>query len=180
MIDMSKKELMDKATELGLEPHPNTGSAKLLRMIQEATSEDIQKPDVSKKSSGKLKDKESRIERHARLRKEQRKLIRVIVRCNDESKKEWNSVNIKVCNTLHTFTRNIPFNNENGWHIEQATYNMLKEKKCTRFKDVTLPNGMKHREPYLINAYTIETLRPLTKKELKDLANEQKARGSIG
>jgi len=55
----------------------------------------------------------------------------------------------------------------------------MKEEKCVRYKETTLPNGMKNRTGFLINAYTIEDLPPLTREEIKTLAAEQAARGSI-
>ena len=176
MSDLTKDELFEIATNLGLEPHPNTGIVKLAAMIKEAeTGTSTKKTVVSIKG----KPVETKIQRHARLRDDQRKLVRVIVRCNDDQKKDWSSVNVRVSNSLHTFSRNVPFNIEAGWHVEQIILNMLKEKKCIRFKDVMLPNGQKHRESFTSNAYTIEILDPLTKVELKKLASEQAARGSI-
>lgn len=121
----------------------------------------------------------TKVKRHARLRKEQKKLVRIVLRCNDDMKKEWKGQFFKVSNILHTVTRYVPFDNENGWHVEQCLLNTILEMKCQRFKDVKLPNGKKHRKGFNIKAFTVEILKPLNKKEFKILKADQSARGGI-
>jgi len=186
------KELKEEATALGIQFHPNIGADKLAERItahrrtykveddvgavnSSTRSEPIEEP-VKQVVPAKP---ETLIQKHARLRKEQKALIRVIIRCNDENKKEWVGETFKVSNTLHTMTRYVPFDNENGWHIEQAILDTIKESVCVRFKESTLPNGTKVRTPYSIKKYNIELLPPLTREQLKELATEQAARGSI-
>lgn len=158
-MNKEKDELFAKAEELGLKPHHAAGEVKLKRMIDEeemarfngtAQPTASEAPETSKTSKA-PEVVETKVQRHARLRDEQRALVRVIVRCNNDMKKESTGETVKVSNSLHTFTRFVPFDNENGWHIELAVYNMLKERMCTRFKDITLKNGQKHRESYLIS-----------------------------
>lgn len=122
---------------------------------------------------------EIKVKRHARLRKEQTKLTKIILRSNDDAKKEWKGEFFKVSNILHTITRYVPFDNEDGWHVEQALLNTIQEMKCMRFKDVKLPNGKKHRQGFNIKAFTVEILPQINKEELATLRADQSARGGV-
>jgi len=182
-----KEELMEEARSLGLDPHHATGELKLQELINAELSKGDNKvenePDPDKAQMDEPVTEvikvETRSERMARLRKEQRKLVRVIVRCNNDNKKEWNGEIVTVICAAGTIKRYVPFDNENGWHIEQCILNNLENRTCQKFKNGRLGNGQRAKVSYMTKEFTIEKLKPLTKKELKELSSEQAARGSI-
>jgi len=99
-----KDQLMKQARELGLKPNPMTGEVKLRRLIDLHVKSNFGETEAVPVEIEPEKVKvvvETDIERHARIRKEQTALRRVVVRCNDDLKKEWTSVNIKFANMLH-------------------------------------------------------------------------------
>ncbi len=184
---MNKEELMARANELGLDPHHATGEVKLAQLIKEeeakgdafgASSPEIV---VAEKVEPKVRmtETQKRIARHAKLRKDQKKLIRIILRSNDPAEKEWKGKTFKFSNILHTITRFIPFDNEEGWHCEQGLLNSIQSEQCTRFVEEKTRKGRKIKVSRSTKKYTIEILKPLTKKELKALKADQSARGAI-
>ncbi len=190
----TKEKLQEEAKALGIDFHHATGEIKLQELIDEKkfatsappetgeTTDEPNEPEPEVKVEPEAEVVEKPLTKGKRLsliRNHQKSLIRVILRCNNDNKKEWKGEIFKVANSLHAFTRFVPFDNEKGWHIERAIFDTIKEKKCQKFKEKKLPNGMKSRIGFLVNEYTIEVLPDLTPDELKDLAAEQAARGSI-
>ncbi len=115
-----------------------------------------------------------------RLRLESMKLVRVVVTCLDPSKNELQSDMFSVSNSvIGTVKRVIPFNNDEGWHIEKILLTLLQEKKCQIFRTVKDAKGRKVRKGSLINAYSVVILPPLTAPELQSLKERQTATKSI-
>lgn len=174
-MNSKKDELMEEAKSLGLEPHHSTGELKLQAMINEALE-----PTVATEEEVKtVATVETKPERMQRLRNEQRKLIRVIVRCNNDNKKEWTGETHSVICAAGTIKKWVPFDNEKGWHVPQAILDVIGAKMCLKFRNSKLANGQTHKISYLTKEYNIEILKPLTKKQIEKLAEEQAARGSI-
>ena len=112
--------------------------------------------------------------------REAKKLIRVIVTCRDPQKAAWDGEIISVGNdTIGEVKRYVPFNNEEGWHIEKIIYDALKNKKCSVFVNKRNNRGERVQEAKQISAYGITVLPDLTPNELEQLAAAQRARQSI-
>ena len=180
-MDSKKDLLMEEAKSLGLKPHHSTGELKLQQMINDELTKGEDVGDV-----GEVETKveveavaETKGERIKRLRDEQRKLVRVVVRCNNDDKKEWTGQTITVICAAGTLKKWVPFDNENGWHVPQGILDVMGAKMCQKFKNGKLANGQPHKVSFMAKEYSIEELKPLSKKELKDLEKEQAARGSI-
>lgn len=108
-----------------------------------------------------------------RLRREAMALVRVRVSCMDPQKKNLKGELICVSNrNFGTVQRFIPFNRE--WHIEKVLYDVLAEKEYMVFdREKTGRAGIEVVTPRNVPAFNIQVLPPLTKAELKDLAQRQ-------
>ena len=69
--------------------------------------------------------------------------------------------------------RYVPYNAEDGWHVEQILLNQLRERQCQIFVTEKDSRGNKIRKGKLIREFAIEVLDPLTEEELHDLAQRQ-------
>lgn len=175
MNKVTIEELREEAAGLGIEFHPNTGEAKLTAMINDFKEGDTSDPEPDEKDE----KVETTAERHARLRREQTKLIRIILRCNNDKKKELKGDFFTVANKIvGTYTKFVPFDNEEGFHIPQAMLDTLNDKMCQKWKKAKV-NGVQMNVPYMTKEFTIEILPSLTQEELDKLADEQKIKGSI-
>ncbi len=194
IADKNIEKLKEEATSLGIEFHHNTGELKLQELIEDAKL--LKESDkFMKGSEPKAKDtdtiepktikpkpviEKTLAQKRQQKKREQSRLIRVIIHCNNDDKKEWNGDTIKVCNKLvGSITRYIDFDNDNGIHIPQIMLNVLNEKLCQKFRNVVQKSGETVKMPFMTKEYTIEVLPPLNAKELKDLADDQRARGAI-
>lgn len=108
-----------------------------------------------------------------RLRREAMALVRVRVSCMDPQKKNLKGELLCVSNrNFGTVQRFIPFNRE--WHIEKVLYDALMEKEYMVFdREKTGRAGIEVVTPRNVPAFNIQVLPPLTKGELKDLAQRQ-------
>lgn len=108
-----------------------------------------------------------------RLRREAMALVRVRVSCMDPQKKNLKGELICVSNrNFGTIQRFVPFNRE--WHIEKVLYDVLQEKEFMVFdREKTGRAGIEVATPRNVPAFNIQVLPPLTKAELKDLAQRQ-------
>lgn len=108
-----------------------------------------------------------------RLRREAMALVRVRVSCMDPQKKNLKGELVCVSNrNFGTIQRFIPFNRE--WHIEKVLYDVLAEKEYMVFdREKTGRAGIEVVTPRNVPAFNIQVLPPLTKGELKDLAQRQ-------
>lgn len=113
-------------------------------------------------------------QRKARLRKEASKLVRVVVTCYDPKKRNHKGDFFTVSNSVvGSFRRFIPYNNHEGWHVEQAFVDMLREKVYQTFEHAKDHRGNDIKRAVLTRAYSVEILPPLTESQLKDLAQRQ-------
>jgi hypothetical protein len=102
------------------------------------------------------------------------KLVRARITCMNPAKKEWDGEIISVGSAkLGTFKKFVKFNAEEGWHIPNIIYEYMKERKCSIFFTEKNHIGQKVRKAKLVNEFNIEVLPPLTKEELKALAQRQ-------
>jgi hypothetical protein len=100
------------------------------------------------------------------------KQVRIIVHCNNPLKKSWQGEIVTASNALGTWKKYIPFDVE--WHAPQIVVNAMKEQKYSFFYSKKSFLGMTVRKAKLKPSYNIETLEPLTKEEVAELAKLQK------
>ena len=173
--------LKARADLLGIKYHPNTGIDKLrakinIKMVE---SSDIEESPSTKVTSTDYVSHTdfTKMELQNRRRKAG-SLVRLIVTNMNPNKKEWEGEIISVGSAqLGTFKKYVPFNVE--WHVPHIIYEAMKERKCSIFHTVKDHLGQKVRKSKLINEFNIQVLPPLSKEELKDLANQQAMSGSI-
>ena len=90
------------------------------------------------------------------------------------AKKEWEGEIFTVSNNaVGTVKRYVPFNTEDGWHVEHILLEQLRERQCQIFVTEKDSRGNKVRKGKLIREFAIEVLDPLTKEELAELAQRQ-------
>lgn len=173
--------LKARADMMGIKYHPKTGVEKLRAKIDNALGESNEKKEVQEAKEVKmLTHKEFKKLKLAERKRNAAKLIRVNITCMNPEKKNWEGEIISVGSAkLGTFKKFIPFNTTDGWHVPHIIYEALKERKCSVFQTVKDHLGQKIRKAKLVPEFSIEVLPPLSKEELKDLAQRQAQAGSI-
>lgn len=122
----------------------------------------------------------SEVERTIFKKKKATRLRRVIVNCLNAKKQDLPGEVITVGNSvLGSITKYIPFGIP--WHIPEFIYNNLLERKYLYHGVTTrdLKTGREERFTKMMPEYSIQDLPPLTKEELKQLAQEQAAGNRI-
>ena len=169
--------LKQRADLLGLSYHPSIGLEKLRDKVNAtlASQEETKPEEVAQDPVTETLDQKRR-----RLRDEAAKLVRIRVTCMNPNKKEWEGEIITAGNAgVGTYKKYIPFNADEGWHVPNIIYQVLKSRECQVFYTVTGPRGNKFRKGKLIKEFAIEVLPPLTEEELKDLAQRQAMSKSV-
>ena len=169
------ENLKSRAEKLGVKFHPSISAEKLREKIKAAQTEGEgsvgEQPEV--KSAAGTKE-ESPAAKKLRLKREALKLVRVRITCMNPAKKEWEGEIITVANNaVGTVKRYVPFNTEDGWHVEHILLEQLRERQCQIFVTEKDSRGNKVRKGKLIREFAIEVLEPLTEEELRDLAQRQ-------
>lgn len=181
--------LKQRADLMGINYHPSIGLEKLKEKVNGQLNKDaiVEDDKASMNDDGKLPPivefltnaEFSRLTLRRR-RKNAGSLVRVRVVCMNPNKKDWEGEIFSVGSAkLGTFKKFVPFNAEDGWHIPQIMLDMIKERKCSVFHTVKGPKGEKMRKAKLVPEFSVEILPPLTKEELKDLAQKQAMAHSI-
>lgn len=179
--------LKSRAEILGISFHPSISVDKLRARVNEALAEDeneaqgnIPKPAEGEVAPPGMTEAEytSYLKRTARRRA--LALVRIRVSCLNPNKKEWEGEFFSTGSAkMGTIKKFVPFNLDEPYHVPRMILDMLKERKCTVFKTIRDHRGNKIREGHLINEFAVEELPPLTKEELKELAERQAMSGSI-
>ena len=175
--------LQQRATLMGIKFHPSTGVDKLRAKIENQLASAkgdgslLKDPDIRPMHSNNkeyLTHQEYR-EAEFKLRKSNAgKLVRVRITCMNPAKKEWDGEIISVGSArIGTYKKFVKFNTEDGWHIPHIIFEYLKDRKCSVFYTATDHLGQKVRKAKLVNEFNIEVMTPLTKDQLKDLAQRQ-------
>ena len=169
--------LKQRADLMGLSYHPSIGLEKLREKVNAAlASQEETKPEEGTPEPL----TETNEQKRRRLRDEAAKLVRIRVTCMNPNKKEWEGEIITAGNAgVGTFKKYVPFNADEGWHVPNIIYQVLKGRECQVFHTVTGPRGNKFRKGKLIKEFAIEVLPPLTEDELKDLAQRQAMAKSV-
>jgi len=177
MSDKTELEVLkEKADKMGIKYHPNTGVDKLREKVNAELSDEKEPTTATTNKSSKKELTEA--QKRAQKKKDALALVRVEVDCKDPNKKDWEGEFFTVSNSVTgTVRKYVQFNTP--WHIPRIIFNVLKDKKLQRFKSVKGKEGTTTRESYLTNAYSVIELEPLTDKELKELADDQRARNAI-
>lgn len=172
--------LKARADMMGIKYHPSTGIDKLKAKIDLKLSgeKEAEAPKTATFSKGKKPDfltqKEYETLEFKRRKMTAAKLVRVRVTCMNPAKKEWDGEIISVGSAkIGTFKKFVKFNTEEGWHIPHIIFEYLKERKCSVFYTEKDHLGQKVRKSKLVNEFNLEVLPPLTKDELKSLAQRQ-------
>ena len=177
--DLVLNALKQRADALGVEYGAKIGIVKLTKRINEhleTQSQVAYVPGPSPMHSTPHTNQEQLIKQNReKRRKEQLKLVRVIIGTLDPGKKEWEGEIVTVSNDLvGTQKKYVPYNHEAGWHIPQIMLNMLREKKCQTFtSSVNKTTGVRVHKAKTGSAYSIEVLPPLTPTEIEKLAKLQ-------
>ena len=169
------ENLKSRAEKLGVKFHPSISAEKLREKIKAAQTEG--EGSVGEQSEGKSAagtKEESPAAKKLRLKREALKLVRVRITCMNPAKKEWEGEIITVANNaVGTVKRYVPFNIEDGWHVEHILLEQLRERQCQIFVSEKDSRGNKVRKGKLIREFAIEVLDPLTEEELAELALRQ-------
>lgn len=176
--------LKGRADRLGVKYHPNIGVDALREKVQKAMNLDKEIKDEKmdareKHAQGKTLSKAeiASIERE-NLQREANRLVRVEIACMNPNKREWQGEIFTVANgKIGTIKKFVPFNVP--FHVPQAILNMIKERQCQIFETAKDSRGNKTRKGKLIKEFAINELKPLTERELRDLAAAQAAAGTI-
>lgn len=115
-----------------------------------------------------------------RLRREAQALVRVRISCMNPTKKNMKGELMCVSNrNFGTIQRFIPFNRD--WHIEKVLYDALVEREYMVFdREKTGRANIEVVTPRCVPEFNIAVLPPLTKGELKDLAQRQAMANGTG
>jgi hypothetical protein len=159
-------ELKNRADTLGISYHPSIGVDKLRSKVSEKMEEN-----ESKEETGSTEEVDTSKPKQS-ARTKATNLIRVRVTCMNPNKKEYEGELFMVGNSvIGTVKRFVPFDVD--WHVPEIIYQIIKDRKYQTFVTVKDRNGNKSREGKLVNAYAVEVLKPLSDKEMKELAQRQ-------
>ena len=169
------ENLKSRAEKLGVKFHPSISAEKLREKIKAAQTEGeggVGAQSEVKSATG--TNEESLAAKKLRMKREALKLVRVRITCMNPAKKEWEGEIITVANNaVGTVKRYVPFNTEDGWHVEHILLEQLRERQCQIFVTEKDSRGNKVRKGKLIREFAIEVLDPLTEEELAELAQRQ-------
>lgn len=169
-------KLKARADLMNIEYHPSIGVAKLRQKIEEHLNAEPAKPAVATAKPG----QETEGQRRQRLMDEAGKQVRVIVSCKNPAKKEWPGQLFSAGNSLvGTFTKFVPFDNEEGWHIPHIIFQQIKAAEYQSFYTEKSKNGVSIRRGKLVKEFAVEVLDALTPEELHELAQRQAMSKSI-
>ena len=171
--------LKARADMMGVTYHPSIGLEKLREKVN-AAIEGKKEPESEPETPVATPAAESEAQRATRLKREASKLVRVRVTCMNPAKKEWEGEIFSIGNAVvGSFTKYVPFNTEEGWHVPQMMLQMIQDRQCQVFYTTTDNRGNKIRKGKLIKEFSVEILPSLTEEELHELAQRQAMTGSI-
>lgn len=161
--------LREKADLLGIEYHPNTGAKKLAELISEREAELEGAKPVAARTASAASDR-SHLE-----------MMRVLVVPLDDTKAAYDGEYFTVGNSvIGTFRYFVPYNLTQGWHLPRIIVDMLKEKRFQKFVvKKNKQSGIEESHSIDSPQFSVQELEPLTKEELKKLADSQRARAAI-
>jgi len=178
--------LKQRADLMGIQYHPSIGIKSLKEKVDAKLKPDLEdepKTEQSKEKPALVKKyttQELVALQRTKLRKEALKLVRIRVTCMNPDKKSWQGEVFDIGNSvLGSVKKFVPFNAEAGYHVPNIIFEHMKDRKYQKHSEVKLPNGRKMIKSTMIPEFAIEVLDPLTKEELKELADRQILNHSI-
>lgn len=169
--------LKQRADLLSVSYHPTIGIAKLREKVEAAMNVSVA-PEVE--VAPVIAAVESENQRRLRVRREAGELVRIRVTCMNPAKSEWDGEIFTTGNSLvGTFSKYVPFNNDEGWHVPRMILNMMQERMCQIFVSSKDSRGNTTRKGKQIREFAIEVLPNLTPEELHELAQRQAMAKSI-
>ena len=164
--------LMERATLMGIPFHPSIGVKNLKAKIAEYTS-DAPAPVKAVEVIVPEIPVETQAQKNTRKRKEASKLHRVNIVCMDPNEKgkegDWCSMSNRFIGVIKRY---IPWNTENGTHVEDVLLNILKEKEYRKTIKKKV-NGKVIKRSISVKKFSIDVLPALTSDELTELARVQ-------
>tara|TARA_B110000285_G_scaffold202411_1_gene237728 strand:+ start:5883 stop:6488 length:606 start_codon:yes stop_codon:yes gene_type:complete len=111
-------------------------------------------------------------QRRQRLKLQANQLWRVRIACMNPNRRDHDGEIFTAGNgVVGTFRRMVPFNED--WHVPGIILNMIEDRQCQIFTNVTGPKGQKSRVGKLVKEFSVDRLDALTEEEIKDLAQRQ-------
>ena len=177
-------ELKARADLMGVPYHPSIGLEKLREKVNAAVNSkpagDDPVQDAAPTAVAAVATGETENQRRLRRKREASELVRIRLTCMNPNKREWEGEIFSAGNSLvGTFTKYVPFNAEDGWHVPHIILEMIRARHCQIFYTEKSRNGVNVRKGKLIKEFNIEILPPLTPAELHDLAQRQAMAKSI-
>ena len=171
--------LKARADLMGITYHPSIGLEKLRDKINAAVEStgDAPEEDSAVDQEQELAEpvaKESQLQYHARKKREASELVRIRVTPMNPAKAEWEGEIFTAGNSLvGSFTKYVPFNNDEGWHVPRIIYHMLRDRMCQIFVTAKDSRGNTTRQGKLIKEFGIEVMPDLSAEDLEELARRQ-------
>ena len=182
--------LKHRATVMGIQFHPSIGLESLRKKVNDAieaegpvvntgTTQAAPETNTDASASERVSAPvaevvETQLQRRTRKIREANRLVRIRVTCMNPAKKEWEGELFTVGNgAIGTFSKFVPFNNEEGYHVPHVIYEQMKQRECQIFVQGKDSRGNKIRQSKLIREFAIEVLETLTVEELNELAQRQ-------
>lgn len=174
--------LKRRADKLGVSYSNNIGLETLKERVAKAM-EGNKEPEAQEEAEGESADKvQSLVELRAEKRKEAMKLIRIRYTNMNSRKKDVPGEFFTVANGIvGTIRRYVPYGEaaENGWHVENAIYKMMKRRTFTTTVTKRDDKGRPYNTSVERKEFAIEVLDPMTKEQLEQLAKDQRASGRV-
>lgn len=176
--------LKARADMMGVTYHPSIGLEKLREKVNAAVAGEAPSadPETTQPSAAAAINTavETEGQKTKRLKDDAARLVRIRLTCMNPAKSEWPGEIISVGNArVGAFSKFIPFNADEGWHVPNIIYKALADRMCQVFVTTTDSRGNKTRKGKLIREFAIEILPELNAEELHDLAQRQAMSGSI-
>ena len=170
--------LKARADLLGVKYHPSISLDKLRDKVNASvTVTEVVAPVETAIAEA---TEETVTQRRLRKRKEANELLRIRVVCMNPAKKEWEGELFTAGNSLvGSFTKFVPFDTEDGWHVPRIIYEQIAQRQCQLFTTIRDARGNSSRKGKLIREFSIEVMPQLTEKELTELARRQAMAKSV-
>lgn len=166
--------LKARADLIGVKYHPSISLDKLREKVNAAMEGD------KAAAPAPVAEEETDGQRRSRKKREANELVRIRLTCMNPAKKEWEGEIFTAGNSLvGSFTKFVPFNNEEGWHVPRILLNQIQQRQCQIFVSVRDERGNQTRKGKLIKEFAVEVLPNLTAEELAELARRQAMAKSI-
>lgn len=170
MVD-ELETLKARAKQLGIKHHPSIGVDALRDKVNAALASETDTSEEELVENTAAAPTKTKAQILKAKKAEANKLIRVRITCMNPAKKDWEGEIFTGGNSVVGTTRKmVPFETE--WHVPQVLLNVIENRKYQSFYKVKTPKGEITKNK-LVKEFSVDRLQPLTKGELKDLAQRQ-------